>query len=396
MPSVYDVPWADAAPRPLGFPLAHPLLWIGLVAALSAVAVIAARRRAALRVLSAGPAVLTVAAVGVGLALLVGAFVVAPIRRPIGSLALMNMHRISDSSSCGLADDVEVLPDGAVLDVSPDSGGAIAGFTAQGGFLPSAPPPDRPGQATSTFLWGSRAAGVAATATMTSPWFVLPVLSPDSGIAVSVSGRTDDGNALAFEFGRSEGEEVTALGDRAPPDYPPVEDPVHPLWRTIGIDAAELPPGADRVRIRAVDARTDDFGWLAFTGPRLRSIVPLNRFLVAHGPVLLSWPQSFVFPCVHDIATVSGGVAQTPVVVIESPRPWLTDDRDPEVGGTFTGLAQFGNLYEIPSRLVGHPEVDWGTVKVSGDTASRDAYQRTVTEVTVPGSGAVVRQRPDR
>jgi arabinosyltransferase C len=232
---------------------------------------------------------------------------------------------------------------------------------------------------------------------MTSPWFVLPVLSPDAGIAVSVSGRTNGGNALAFEFGRSQGAEVSVLSDRAPNDRPAAgEDPDHPLWRTIGVDAAEVPRGADRVRIRAVDARTDAFGWLAFTGPRLRSIVPLNRFLAGHGPVLLSWPQSFVFPCVRDIATISGGVAQTPVVVIESPRPWLTEDRDPDVGGTFTELAQFGNLYEIPSRLVGHPEVDWGTVKVSGDTASRDAYQRTVTEVIVPGSGGVAHQRPER
>ncbi|MEN4476953.1 arabinosyltransferase domain-containing protein [Mycolicibacterium cosmeticum] len=397
LPAVYDVPWADAAPRPLGLPLAHPLLWIGLVAVLSAAAGIAARRRGALWVVSAGPAVIAVTAVGVGLALLVGSFVAAPIRRPAGSLALMNMHRISGGPLCGLADDVEVLPDGAVLDVAADSGGAIAGFIAHGGFLPSAPPPDPPGSGTSTFLWGSRAAGVAATATMTSPWFVLPVLSPDAGIAVSVSGRTDGGNTLAFEFGHSAGTQVSVLSDRGPPDRPAAgEDPDHPLWRTIGVDATDVPPGADRVRIQAVDTRTDAFGWLAFTGPRLRSVVPLNRFLAAHRPVLLSWPQSFVFPCVRDIATVSGGVAQTPGVVIESPRPWLTEDRDPELGGTFAELAQFGNLYEIPSRLIGHPELDWGTVKVSGDTASRDAYQRTVAEVTVPGSGGVMRQRPQR
>lgn len=75
---------------------------------------------------------------------------------------------------------------------------------------------------------------------------------------------------------------------------------------------------------------------------------------------------------------------------------------------------------ELREKYRKYSEVDWGTVKVSGDTArghlhrarpvreplrdpqppgrasSRDAYQRTVTEVTVPGSGAVVRQRPDR
>lgn len=396
LPAVYDVPWADMAPRPLGLPLAHPMLWIGLLAALSLVA-IAARQRGAHRVLSVGPAVVTIAAIGTGLALLVGSFIAAPIRRPSGSLALMNIRQISGSRSCGLADDIDVLPDGAVLDVSNSPGAANMGFTAQGGFLPSAPPPDPPGQATSTFLWGSRGTGVAATATMTSPWFLLPVLPRDSGIAVSVSGRTDDGNTLALEFGRYGGPEVATLGDRTPPDHPPAgEDPDHPLWRTIGVDATDVPPGADRVRIRAIDSRTDSFGWLAFTGPRLRSIVPLNRFLAAHGPVLISWPESFLFPCVRNIATVRGAVAQTPVTIIESPRPWLTDDRNPDIGGTFAELAESGELHEIPSRLIGHPEVDWGAVKVSGDTAARDAYQRTVTEVTVPGIGGVAHQRAER
>jgi arabinosyltransferase C len=225
---------------------------------------------------------------------------------------------------------------------------------------------------------------------MTSAWFVLPTLSPDRGVALSVSGRTGDGNALALEFGRRYATEVIVLGDRTPPDHPPdQEDPAHPLWRTIGVDAADVPAGADRVRIRAVDARTDTFGWLAFTGPRQRFVVPLNRFLAEHGPVLITWPQSFLFPCVHNVATVSGGLAQTPATVIESPRPWSIVDRDPNAGGTFAELAVFGALREIPSRLVGHPEIDWGSVLVSVDNAARDAYGRTVTEATVPGIGGM-------
>jgi arabinosyltransferase C len=145
-----------------------------------------------------------------------------------------------------------------------------------------------------------------------------------------------------------------------------------------------------------VATRSDPFGWLALTGPRLRSIVPLNRFLAAHGPVLISWPSSFLFPCVRNIAAVNAGVAQTPNTVIESPRPWLREDRDPNVGGTFAELAKFGKLHEIPTRLVGHPEVDWGSLLVSGDNASRDAYQRTVTEVTVPGIGGSPHVRAER
>jgi arabinosyltransferase C len=232
---------------------------------------------------------------------------------------------------------------------------------------------------------------------MTSPWFTLPPLAADGGVALSVSGRTDAGNTLTFGFGRSDGTQVGVLGERTPPDHPPTdEDPAHPLWRTIGVDAADIPAGANRIQVRARDARTDSFGWLAFTGPRLRSVIPLTRFLAEHGPVLISWPQSFLFPCVHNIATVTGGVAQTPATVIESPRPWFGEDRDPNVGGTFAELAVFGDLHEVPTRLAGHSDIDWGSVLVSGDTAARDTYQRTATTTTVPGIDGSPHPRAER
>jgi arabinosyltransferase C len=215
-------------------------------------------------------------------------------------------------------------------------------------------------------------------------------------VAVSVSGRTDDGNELAFELGRSDGGQVIPIGSRTPIDRPAVdEDPAHPLWRTIGIDAADLPQGADRIRVHAVDGRADPFGWLAITGPRLRSIIPLNQFLADRGPVLLGWPQAFLFPCVLDVVTVSAGVATTPRTVIESPRPFLADDRKRDIGGVFAALAAFGDLHEVPSRLVGHPEVDWGSVQVSGDPAGRDAYERAVTFTLVPGDGGVRHAPPE-
>jgi arabinosyltransferase C len=169
--------------------------------------------------------------------------------------------------------------------------------------------------------------------------------------------------------------------DRAAAD----EDPGHPLWRSVGLDAAQIPSDADRVRIRAVDARTDPRGWLAFTGPRRRSVVPLTEFLASHGPVLVSWPQSFLFPCLHDIPTVAGGLAQAPRAVIEGPRPSFGEESDQSLGGSFAALVAFGQLYEVPTRLAGHPEVDWGALRVSGDTAARDVYQRSTTRVLRPG-----------
>lgn len=397
LPALYDVPWATSGPRVFGVPLGSPVPWAVLVVVAVVVAGISRRRGMTARVVAAGSALVAVTAMVTALVVVIGSFLVAPIRQPAGSLAMSNVHRLTGSRVCGLADDVDVLPDGAVLARSGDPGGALDGFVAQGGFATSSPPPDPLGNGIATFVWGSLAAGVQTTGAMTSPWFVLPAFASDGGVALSVSGRTDDGNTLALDFGRSGPAEVSELGERVPTDQVAAAgDPLHPWWRTVGVDAADVPAGADRVRIRAVDGRTDPFGWLAFTGPRLRSVVPLNQFLAAHGPVLISWPMSFLFPCVRDIPIVDAGMAQTPNAIIESPRPWSAQDRETDVGGSFTALAIFGDLREIPTRLRGHPEVDWGSLRVPADGAARDAYQRSVTETTVPGIGGSPRPRPER
>ena len=389
LPAVYDVPWATEPPRPLGIPLNQPLTWLAATAALSVVV-----RRGG-RVVRA-PAVVVLTAVGVVLALLLGSFAAAPLRRSQGALAMTNLHRLRGDRPCGLAEDVQVLPDGPILATAAGQVDRLDGFAAQTGYLPTAAPPDAPGTGTSTHLWGSRTPDERATGSMTSAWFVLPPLPDSGGLAISVSGRTDDGNSLTFEFGTSGGQGIVGLGDVAPVDRPaPDENPAHPLWRTIGIDATDVPAGADRVRIRAVDGRSDDLGWLAFTGPRLRSTVALTDFLATRGPVLLSWPMAFLFPCVHDVAGVSAGVARTPLTVIDSPRPHLTEDRKADDGGVFAALTTFGDLYEVPSRLRDHPEVDWGSVLVAGDTAARDAYQRTVTRALVSGIDGVPHPPPE-
>jgi cell wall arabinan synthesis protein/EmbC-like arabinotransferase in arabinogalactan biosynthesis/arabinosyltransferase-like concanavalin domain-containing protein len=383
-PAVYDVPWAAGPVRPLGLLLDSPLLWLAVVG------VGAALRRHS-RVAVAAPAVLAVAAAGTAVAVLLGSLLAAPVRRPTGSLALMNLHRLTGGPYCGLADDIQVLPDGPVLApvgvFGPGPAQQLAGFTALAGFDPASPPPDAPGTGISTELWGSRVGGPRNTGTLTSPWFGLPTAS---GVAVSVSGRTDRGNTLVLEFGRAQYGGVTTLGDRVPydrvrlnqdhldgpPDYFP--------WRSIGLDAAQVPAGADRIRIRATDASTDPDGWLAVTGPRLRRVVGFNEFLAGRGPVLVSWPQAFLFPCVRDIVGVADGLADAPRVVIEAPRregrlSAITTAQDQ--GGNFAAIRPYGRLYEVPTRLAGHPDIDWGAVQLSADPATHDTYQRTTTHV---------------
>ena len=339
------------------------------------------------------PAAVAVTAAATAVVVLLGSFVAAPFRRPAGSLALTNINRLTGSRVCGLADDIEVLPDGPLL--TPLAGdGRSTGFGPMAGYHPGAPPPDPPGEGSSSRLWGSF--GSSDDASITTPWFALPPLDANEGVALSVSGRTDAGNSLVFEFGRSD-DGPLAVGEATPGDRVAIdEDPLHPLWRSIGVDAAQVPSGADRVRIRAVDARADENGWLAFTGPRLRSVLGLNKFLEDNGPVLISWPQSFLFPCVHNIVGVSGGIAQTPRTVIESPRPFFIEDRNPSVGGTFAAAAMFGELHEVPTRLVGHPEVDWGTLMTTPADQVRDDYALTRTREMRWGFDDVGTARPTR
>jgi len=402
-PAVYDVPWAAGPVRPIGLPLDSPLLWI-VVGAAALAAVAAARRHS--RAITA-PAVMAVTAAGTAVVVLLGSLLAAPVRRPAGSLALVNLHQLTGGPSCGLADDIQVLPDGAVLapvgTFGPGPAQQLTGFTAMAGFDPAYPPPDPPGTGQSTALWGSLVGDPRNTGTMTSSWFRLPTLSKASGVAVSVSGRTDRGNNLVLEFGRARYAGVTTLGARVPYDrVRPNQDhldgpPDYRPWRSIGLDAAQVPAGADRVRIRATDATTDPDGWLAVTGPRLRSVVGFTEFLAGRGPVLVSWPQAFLFPCVRNIVGVADGLAGAPRVVIEAPRRLgrlsaVTTAQDQ--GGDFAAIRPFGRLYEVPTRLAGHPDVDWGALQLSADTAARDAYQHTTTHApadrgrsSLPGDG---------
>lgn len=376
LPVLYDVPWADGPIRPLGVPLSAWWLWPA-VAVLAAVVALASSRPGALLVV---PGLVAGTAAAVSVALLLASFAAAPVRRPQGSLALVNIDRVTAGPYCGLADEIEVLADGPPLQsVGPATD--QTGFVPLGGFDPDAPPPDAPGAGMSTYLWGSRAAAPEATGRLISPWFVLP---PGASVAVSVNGRDDGANSVRLEFGRARTDAVTPVGPAVAPEDPTSgeDNSLRPAWRSIGLDTAAVPPGADRIRVLAVDNAADRDGWLAVTGPRTRTVMPLNDFLADRGPVLISWPQGFLFPCLPDIARVSAGVAQVPRVVIASPGPWFTEPTDQSLGGSFAGLVPYGRFYEVPSRVVGRPDVEWGAVLVSADTTPHDTYRLDTTTVT--------------
>ena len=394
LPAIYDVWWASGPVHLPAVRLDSPLPWFGVLAlGYIAVAVMPARRRdgAAAGVLLFGPALVTVLAAATGVAVMLVSFAAAPLRRPSGSLAVTDLRWLVGRSTCGLADDIEVLQDGDSLARAGPTA-QLAGFAPLTGYPPDSPPPDPPGSGMSTELWGSLIGDRQRSATMTSPWFRLAPPESGDGVSVSAAGNAGTAHELIFEFGRvnsaqplgDAGAATTMLGAFTRP-VPTGENLDRSQWRSVSIDAAHIPAGANLVRIRATDARTDAAGWLAFTGPRRNTVVGLTPFLAEHGPVLVSWPASFLFPCVRNVARVADGLAENPRTVILAPGPWPPAEMDQKIGGDFAALVPYGRLYEVSARLAGHPDIDWGTLLVSADNSAQDAYQLRITGARRPG-----------
>ncbi|MCX2728800.1 arabinosyltransferase C-terminal domain-containing protein [Saccharopolyspora sp. NFXS83] len=266
---------------------------------------------------------LGVTAVVLGVAVLLVSFVVAPFRQFGGySVGAQNIGHLT-GGDCGIAD-------------------RSRGFVERGGYPEFQTPPAPPGTGSATYLWGSLDSGGASTGELTSRWFALPPPSPDQEVALSVAGRTGDGNRLVLEFGRDsrpigrrvlddswkdDDERRTYPSDRVVEDAP--QD--RPDWREAQVGAADVPAGANTARIFATDATTDGGGWLATTGPRLRDVVPLRASL--GGSVYVDWAMVWDFP-----PRVAGGPAQAPTTLLTPPGYLGFAGPAPFVAGKATGL----------------------------------------------------------
>ncbi len=205
-----------------------------------------------------------------------------------------------------------------------------------GAVFPESPPPDIP---PGTTVWGSFLVpepgldADARTGSFTSDWFRLPPVSADTDLAVAVSGRTTEDVSLRVEYGQQTPDQVVPLGDRRVG----TEDAESVGWRTVPLlDTTAAPPGADAVRLVAVDDSTSTGGWLAFSAPLEQRWVPLPAFLPAERAVGVAWQIRTLFPCLRQ-PRQQAGVTEPAVAAIgfgETPEAALGDwTFDPRRGG---------------------------------------------------------------
>ncbi|MBA8827486.1 arabinosyltransferase C [Saccharopolyspora lacisalsi] len=419
--------WSSSPVRPGGLPLNSPLPWILLAGASGLVAYGLVRGRATATAREASksrgvgwttmPSSVLVTAALTSVVVLLGTFLLAP-QRMSGSYSVGGSNWKSlTGEDCGIEEQVQVLPVASGDAPRPAEGTTeLDGFAAGEDGLPGPRPPREPDLlraadgslrsesetpvAASPSVWGSFVGGPSALGSMSTRWFSLPRLTDDQVLSVWVAGRPERGNTLAFEFGTARGGGVRSLDRRALTDPEPMQRPYadprqgrpgnwrdYSPWRLLEIEAEELPPGADRVRLRAEDGTTDPEGWLGFSGPVVRDVVGLDRMLAGHASALIDWPISFAFPCFSRYPRVGNGTAEGPELLVSPPRGEASMAFDPNVGGVFAGVPMTSRRFETPSRLKGAPGVTWGHVYSVSYGIKRDGYDVSRHRVRVSGAG---------
>jgi hypothetical protein len=248
----------------------------------------------------------------------------------------------------------------AAVAVPAPAPAAPSPFVAGGGWLGVAPPPSPAGSGVAQWVWGSlpTAGAEDLAGSMTSPWFALPDPGADARLAILVSGRLDKGDLLTVEYGtQGAGGQPTQVRSEAVQDT--VDDP---SWRTVLLDvAAARTAGATVLRLVADDRSAGIGGWMAFTGPSVLPLVPLERFLPRTAPVAISWQTAFLFPCQRQPRVRFGITEPSRYGIIWSDNPQTNGLNDSawrvDRGGLFGPILQTSSMTALAGLLPSTPGV---------------------------------------
>ncbi len=305
-----------------------------------------------------------ITATGMGVALMLGVFTIAPLRQhPGASVALMNLRALT-GQPCGLASAVQVL-----ADVKPGLG-AGAGAPTLTGDMRAAPLPDStlatisaPGSPPSYTMWHDDVSGGTGIGTVQSPWYPLPSQISHGWVVVPLRGELTQAQRLAVQVG---------AGNPAAPDQVwtmPLPALGHKSdWTEVPValaDAGLTAPTA--VRVIAQDRVTGPDSWLAIAQPRLAAPRPVTD-IIAGRPVFADQVSAGLWPCQDQIA-VRNGLVQPPAV-----RLRVGDGLEgatahnpvfPDIGGTMLQIDRTAKFIELPAQLAppGAPTLGWGHIE---------------------------------
>jgi Mycobacterial cell wall arabinan synthesis protein/EmbC C-terminal domain/Arabinosyltransferase concanavalin like domain len=358
-----ETPYVQSLLAPSLGPLAlrNPLLWL-------AVAAVGWRLR---RRGCWGPArAVLVGATGLGVALILVVFTIAPLRQyPGTSVALMNLRALT-GRPCGLASAVQVL-----ADVTPGLGPA-AGPATLTGDMRAAPLPEStpaPITAPNSTVWhddvssgtgtGPGTGPGAGIGTIQTPWYPLPAHVRNGWITVALRGTLTHEQRIAVQVG---------TGDPAAPEeirtvsLPAIED--RPGWTEVAValaDAGLAAPTA--VRVVAHDRVAGPGSWLALAQPRL-SAPRLVTDVLAGRPVFADQVSAALWPCQDQIVVRDGLVAPPAMrlrVADGLEGSTAQNSTFPDNGGTLLQVERTATFIELPTRLAppGVPTLGWGHVE---------------------------------
>ncbi|GAA2548584.1 arabinosyltransferase domain-containing protein [Pseudonocardia hydrocarbonoxydans] len=313
--------------------LRNPLLWL----AVAGVALYVARRG-----LTPDRAVLGVAVAG-GVALLLAAFTLAPLRQaPGASVASTNL-----AGGCGFADAVTVLDDTGVTLGAPSGTADLTGDAVAG------TPPER--AAVDGGSWHTDVADGTGTGSVATPWYPVPAGGPDDAVVVASTGDLRAGQEIALEF-RLDGDVTPVVLDPAG---------LQPDWVDRTVALGELPARPAEVRAVARDTLAGDDTWLGVSAPRLAVSRPAAE-LTAGAPVFADQVSAVFWPCADQIE-VRDGLAEPPAYRLRAGDGLEEAIEDNAFfapnGGTLVGIDRTARFVELPSELPGGvATLGWGHV----------------------------------
>lgn len=369
------LPHAGTPPQIWIFRFDQPLWWLVAVPAVAGFLVLRRRPRP---VVPAALATVVVLFLAANVVYMTGTFGLEALRTAGSWSVAADNLRDPAASDCGAGSQVEAAAPGGTP-LPPASG------PAEGSLVRDTSGGPEPGDTVWTNVPPGRA--VPAIGTGATPWAVLPPSGPEVVVSAFVSGRADEGNEVAVEYGRRTPDGVTTIDRRrvAPAARQPAD-----AWYGVDLASRDTPPpsGADAVRLVATSARADASGRVAVTEPRASRFVAVRDLVPAGAPTALSWDSALLFPCLRQ-PRISGGVAEPPgwavgftagPLRILDQVGWQTDR-----GDAFGRTERQARITQLVTRFRDLPEVHRVQVYRFEQPYSADGLRVTPGRETVSG-----------